>query len=71
MMNAIKDKDKQHKGIEDNISSDSSHTTLDMCIALAEQREETKFEFPPYDDDYDISTIITKMTSEPRWTRIS
>ena len=62
MVNTIKEIDNHHKGIEDNISPDSSHTTLDRRTALAEQGEETNFEFPPSDDDYDMSTVITNMT---------
>lgn len=58
----IKEKDNHNNKIKDHISPDSSHTTLNRWNALVEEGEQNDFDYPPSDEDFDMSTVVTELT---------
>lgn len=57
-----KDPINQNKEVQNHISTNSVHTTLDIWSALAEEGEEINFDYPPSDDAFDMSKVVTKLT---------
>ena len=57
-----KDSINQNKEINDHISPDSAHLALDRWSVLAEEGEECNFDYPPSDDEFNMSKVVNELT---------